>query len=896
MESNFQNSPGPQFQEASDIVYHHFDDPSHVILNAPVNDYLQEHNSKYYHYAVGGKATQSSSHKVIKEKEDMEAPVRTYDFVIGDDSTTNRPDFKLRQPPPITKTIQKTKNYYPIPHQRKVPIVETRTTPSVFYPDTTRSPIFEVETRPPPYYEANTRSPYFEAGKNTRAPFYPTMITPHKKPFVIKTTPVTTTTTTTTTSTTTTTTTTTTTKPRIRTPTRFTPKYKRKLQREETPSHVLKLRERLKQKENEKGEKGQEEKKPKYSYKDVPRYHLANQVVAVRYPSDENEKFPHFPQVDFDSSKLPEFPSLPEIQHRPRKKEISPFDSQPLPSRFDYKTKQRTTTTVSSTTTSATSTYNREWGMKLGDTTVQPKFMETSRVVPTRGPVVKEGQILRDDLQDQEWFKPGNLGSSAFNNDPLLPPLMPGYGAPDLYGQDLYLANNNPRAKRKKNSKPENIVQVTTYKPQFVIPNHLFNDNQADHERRQPVATIPKTKKMNTDQGHFLKDKFHPLKPLDRPQNNQQQMRPRPPGPSPPYGLLPLLPDSSRLPTQSEISYLQPSALKPKYTPKRSPPISLLASPTTNVPANNVIPEQRPVKLVTLPTKKPQVPKASKGKVSTSTRWGSFGNDNEDIEANMGFMIPSMESSLRPQKPSFQRPQYSNERPLRDERPYRQEPLNTRPQIQSSLLERPQFENDQFLDSRVQNQPSRPKQKPLRSQFEERLQPLLNDRRPLLDNQRPNQPLVREERRPQQHLRPLLEDIRPNQPLRPLLEDRRPTNLLDERRPNQPLIREERRPQNNQQRPLKADKNGSFSISVYDKQGGSYNIKHGSENRNQRFPNFQSNFHDPFKKFPVSQRRDEGLDEGPHYQQVRHVKPLRKRPRPRRPLLVKRRLNRKDIN
>ena len=108
LESNFQNSPGPQFQEASDIVYHHFDDPSQVILNAPVNDYLQEHNSKYYHYAVGGKATQSSSHKVIKEKEDMEeAPVRTYDFVIGDDSTTNRPDFKLRQPPPpITKTIQ----------------------------------------------------------------------------------------------------------------------------------------------------------------------------------------------------------------------------------------------------------------------------------------------------------------------------------------------------------------------------------------------------------------------------------------------------------------------------------------------------------------------------------------------------------------------------------------------------------------------------------------------------------------------------------------------------------------------------------------------------------------------------------------------------------------------
>ena len=595
----------------------------------------------------------------------------------------------------------------------------------------------------------------------------------------------------------------------------------------------------------------------------MPRYHHTNQVVAVRYPSDENEKFPHFPQVDFDAAKIPEFPPLPDIHHRPRKKEISAFDSQPLPSRFDYKTTQRTTTTVSSTTTSATSTYDQGWGMKLGDTTVKPKFMETSRNIPTRGPVVKEGQILRDDLQDQpEWFKPGNLGSSAFNKDPMLPPLMPGYGAPDLYGQDLF--TNNPRAKRKKNEKPENIIQVTTYKPQFVIPNHLFNDNQADHERQQ---TIPKTqtKKMNTDQGHFLKDKFHPLKPL-----NNQQMRPRPPGP--PYGHLPPLPDSSRLPTQSEISYLQPSALKPKYTPKRSPPISLLASPTTNVPANNVIPEQRPVKLVTLPTKKPQ-PKASKGKVE-QTRWGSFGND-DDIEANMGFMIPSMESSLRPQKPSFQRPsKYENERPLRDERPYRQE----RPQFQSSLLERP----SQFENYHRPNEPLRPKQKPLRSQFEERLQPLLNDRRPLLDDQRSNQPLIREERRPQQHMRPLLEDIRPNQPLRP-------TNLLDSR-PNQPLIREERRPQSNEQRPLKATKNGSFSISVYDKQGGTYNIKnHGnSENRNSRFPNFQSNFHDPFKKFPVSQRR--GSDD------LGLRKPLRKRPRPRRPLLVKRRLNRKDIN
>merc|ERR1712029_209018 len=159
----------------------------------------------------------------------------------------------------------------------------------------------------------------------------------------------------------------------------------------------------------------------------------------------------------------------------------------------------------------------------------------------------------------------------------------------------------------------------------------------------------------------------------------------------------------------------------------------------------------------------------------------------------------------------------------------------------SSLLERP----SQFENYHRPNEPLRPKQKPLRSQFEERLQPLLNDRRPLLDDQRSNQPLIRDERRPQQHMRPLLEDIRSNQPL---LENRRPTNLLDSR-PNQPLIRDE-------QRPLKATKNGSFSISVYDKQGGTYNIKnHGSENRNSRFPNFQSNFHDPFKKFPVSQRR-----------------------------------------
>ena len=64
-----------------------------------------------------------------------------------------------------------------------------------------------------------------------------------------------------------------------------------------------------------------------------------------------------------------------------------------------------------------------------------------------------------------------------------------GYGAPDLYGQDLTSMPNRLKRKNKPQNNPtvrptqpvKNLVkpmyEVTTYKPQFVIPNfdHLHN-------------------------------------------------------------------------------------------------------------------------------------------------------------------------------------------------------------------------------------------------------------------------------------------------------------------------------------------------------------------------------------------------------------------------------------
>merc|ERR1712223_206067 len=79
-------------------------------------------------------------------------------------------------------------------------------------------------------------------------------------------------------------------------------------------------------------------KPKKYSYEDVPRYHLSNQVVAVRYPSDESSKFPHFPavkdQLDFELGKSGNEKSHKKINIRPvRQKPANTYreDSQSQP-------------------------------------------------------------------------------------------------------------------------------------------------------------------------------------------------------------------------------------------------------------------------------------------------------------------------------------------------------------------------------------------------------------------------------------------------------------------------------------------------------------------------------------------------------------------------------------
>ena len=180
-----------------------------------------------------------------------------------------------------------------------------------------------------------------------KVPFYPTAI-PDRKPIVIRTTTMTTTTTTTKTTTTTTTTTTTpftttTFKSRRRTVSpRSYPKYKRKFERKKENIQSLKQ----KVQSNSKEEK-------KYSYENVPRYHHTNQVVAVRYPSDEDSKFPHFPvieeQLSLDLGKVNN--NNKKVNIRPVRQRPASFrDSQSQPS-FDnfYTTRPTTTTTTTST-------------------------------------------------------------------------------------------------------------------------------------------------------------------------------------------------------------------------------------------------------------------------------------------------------------------------------------------------------------------------------------------------------------------------------------------------------------------------------------------------------------------------------------------------------------------
>ena len=135
------------------------------------------------------------------------------------------------------------------------------------------------------------------------------------------------------------------------------------------------------------------------------------------------------------------------------------------------------------------------------------------------GKVIKEEDIKDDHHNQPEWFQPNLAGF----NDPLLPPLMPGYGAPDLYGQDIASLRN----KRKPIQVTNNNVEVTTYKP------HFDNDNVVNnHEKSAPTGFggIPSLQ----PQGHLSDKNFH------RELFQQQQQ---------PYGILPYengIPNNSR--------------------------------------------------------------------------------------------------------------------------------------------------------------------------------------------------------------------------------------------------------------------------------------------------------------------------------------------------------------
>ena len=364
-----------------------------------------------------------------------------------------------------------------------------------------------------------------------------------------------------------------------------------------------------------------EDGEPKYSYKDVPRYHdFSNQAVSVRYPSDESAKFPHFPVVDTEVLKI-----------KPKKR--YQFDNVPQPSsnKFNHNsynrgvsrdskttsTRRPTTTTRSTTTTTTRAPFTRVpfirepettiipslnnfrgrlkfpeeenevsheerrrperrpietaseesldygWGQKveggdggrgtLGSTTLRPKFLEPVKTsVPTRGPVVSETGVLINNEDGSDQFGPSSEWFKGLKNDPLLPPLMPGYGAPDLYGQDL-----SPVRPKRKPIKvvDEGVVEVTTYKPHF--DNDVLSVvNSHEKQKKHGFGILPHQQQQQ--QGHLQHEqKFH-----------HELFQPYGGSPSANNNGSPLLLENSRLPNEREISYLLPSS---NQNPKRSP-------------------------------------------------------------------------------------------------------------------------------------------------------------------------------------------------------------------------------------------------------------------------------------------------------------------------------------
>ena len=206
------NAPGPQFASDS-IVYNHYSNPSDIILSSkPVNKYLKEHHSKYYdkepsyHYTIGRDDYDKSDYNYNDNNyyenhnpNDVNPPfkssaagskTKTYDFVIGEDSThmKTKPELKKlysptkRKVPLQVKELEskistpnnfetnfRTKEIEPpsVPirppkpdlyEKSYRPTPEPDDYPRLSYFDPTRKPFFDTTTRSPPseYFETTT--------------------------------------------------------------------------------------------------------------------------------------------------------------------------------------------------------------------------------------------------------------------------------------------------------------------------------------------------------------------------------------------------------------------------------------------------------------------------------------------------------------------------------------------------------------------------------------------------------------------------------------------------------------------------------------------------------------------------------------------------------------------
>ena len=214
------NAPGPQFASDS-IVYNHYSNPSDIILSSkPVNKYLKEHHSKYYdkepsyHYTIGRDDYDKSDYNYHENvnyyenhnnnndvtptfKGSSNSKTKTYDFVIGEDST-----HMMKTKPELKKLYSPTKRKVPL----KVKELDSKTTPNDFETNfrtkeidpPSASPVrppqqpnlYEKSYRPTPepadyprlsYFDP-TRKPFFEATTYPPNEYFETTTAPATRP------------------------------------------------------------------------------------------------------------------------------------------------------------------------------------------------------------------------------------------------------------------------------------------------------------------------------------------------------------------------------------------------------------------------------------------------------------------------------------------------------------------------------------------------------------------------------------------------------------------------------------------------------------------------------------------------------------------------------------------